>query len=264
MLRGALAAWAAAAALTALLRGQPPTQPAQPATQPAAGEMDARARVLAREVLADPLNVAAREELRRIRQEQDRHLRLAYTALADGLKTYLDAGAVLAAGPLEQAARSPRAVSLAASLPRPLPALLAEAQAAGDAERAARKKLCARCGGTGQADCGAHRCYASGKVPCPRCNGAGAIRKMLPGLQGYVYILCSDCGGLGVVPCQECGGTGTVPCPLCAKQPDGAGGQPPVPYEEARAIRQVICKARKLSRGGIDLYTDGALRCSPK
>jgi hypothetical protein len=220
--------------------------------------------MLVRQVLADPLDAAARGRLRELRQRRDRERRTAYAALADGLGAYLDAGPAMAADALERASRCPQAVWLAGSLPRPLAVLLAESHAAARRALAGRKKVCTRCGGTGRADCRAHRCHASGKVPCPRCKGTGAVRKTLPGFRGYAYVACPDCDGMGVSRCEECEGTGTVPCPACGKHAGAAAPAPIVPLAEEQAIRQVICKARRLSRGEIDLYTAGALTPSPK
>ena len=78
------------------------------------------------------------------------------------------------------------------------------------------------------------------------------------------YALCPDCAGAGVIGCSACGGTGTVSCPACKSRPAAHWSREHIAPEEGRRIRQVICKARRLGRGEIDLYTAGALKPSPK
>jgi hypothetical protein len=241
--------------------------PAQPRTQPSTRPAEAlkvHAAALARKVLDDPLNAAAAKELAELRKLQARGLMVAYAELAAGLKVYLDVGPELAVAPLERASQSPRAVSLTATLPRPLDVLLAAARAAARAVLSPKGKACSRCGDTGRDGCRAARCNASGKVPCPRCKGSGVSRRTMPGLRSPAYVICSDCGGLGAARCHDCSGAGVVACSSCKKTPDDDLDHPRVPFHEARAIREVICKARRLGRGGIDLHTPGALKRSPK
>jgi len=78
-----------------------------------------------------------------------------------------------------------------------------------------------------------------------------------------VLRICPDCAGTGVVRCEACGGRGTVACPAC-KRPAGRWAEGHLTPNEVKSIRQVVCRARWLSRGGIDLYTDGALKPPPK
>ena len=83
-------------------------------------------------------------------------------------------------------------------------------------------------------------------------------------LRTPVYRLCGDCGGMGVLRCPECNGAGVVPCTACQSRSQAARREQAVPDAEARRIRKIICMARRLGRGQIDLYTRGALKPSPK
>jgi len=258
--RAAWAAWLAvvAAAIAA------ETQPAAPAGEAAAGpEIDARAAALARKALADPLDAGAREKLAGLRRAQKRRDAAAYQALAQGLKAYIQAGPDMAAPALRKAAASPRAASLTQGLSKPLGKVLAELGPSG-LPGAQKTKICRKCGGTGRADCTASRCYASGMVPCTKCSGSGVIRVERPFPRPHEYALCPDCAGAGVVPCPVCGGVGTVPCPACKGKAAGDWSGRHLTAEETRRIREVICKAGRLARGEIDLYTAGALKPSPK
>ena len=257
-----LAGWLAVAA--AQPTGAQSTRPASAGETRAEArtgqDVDARARALARKVLADPLDAAARDELAALRRTQRQRDLAGFRALAQGLRAYLDAGAEFAAPALAKAVGSARAVSLTASLPRPLGKLL-PGPASAPAEAG---KLCRKCGNTGWADCTAARCNASGMVPCSACRGLGVIRIERAVPRAPVYRLCGECGGTGVVRCPQCNGSGVVPCTACRSHARASRGNRAADPAEARKIREVICKARRLGRGRIDLYTRDALKPSPK
>ena len=255
--------WAAALCLSVLPADPCGSAAPQAATRPAVSGVSAEAAALAAKVLADPLDSAAVARLRRLRRKQAIETRSAYEALARGLEAYLQDGPAAAAPALGIAARSARAMSLTRATGNSLARILKEALAAGRGAAANQPAVCDLCGGTGQADCRAHRCFASGMVPCSRCKATGVIRMKHPLLETYMRSPCPTCRGTGVVVCKVCGGSGTIPCPRCkgkGKPPPGARPDPPT----ARAVRRVICKARVLSRGRIDLYSDRALAPSPK
>lgn len=67
-------------------------------------------------------------------------------------------------------------------------------------------KLCAKCAGSGKAD-------------CPTCKGTGIIRKPCP-LCVNGKKACDTCRGLGFLPCPNCGGAGAFVCDVCG----GIGG----------------------------------------
>ncbi|MGB2822152.1 MAG: hypothetical protein WBF17_14305, partial [Phycisphaerae bacterium] len=226
-------------------------------------DLDVRAAALAGKVLADPLDAAAREELVRLRASQRRRDAAACRALAQGLAAYLDAGPQLAAPALRKAAGSAKAASLTRSLAKPLDKIVAALEDAGS-PLPGKAKTCRKCGDTGRADCWAYRCNASGMVPCTKCTGSGVVSVERPFPQAPGYALCPDCAGAGVIGCSACGGTGTVSCPACKSRPAANWSREHIAPEEVRRIRQVICKARRLGRGEIDLYTAGALKPSPK
>jgi hypothetical protein len=257
------AAWVAWLAVVAVAIAAE-TQPAAPTGEAAAGpELDARAAALAGKVLADPLDAAAREKLAGLRRAQERRDAAAYQALAQGLKAYIQAGPDMAAPALRKAAASARAASLTQGLSKPLGKILAELGPSG-LPGPEKTGICRKCGGTGRADCTASRCHASGMVPCTKCTGSGIIRVERPFPQPHEYALCPDCVGAGVVPCPVCSGAGTVPCPACKGKAAGDWSGQHLTPEETRRIREVICKAGRLARGEIDLYTSGALKPSPK
>ena len=255
LVRAAWIGWLAASVLGAAAAG--------PTTAPGGADLDARADALAGKVLADPLNAAARDDLERLRRTQCRRDLAAYRALAQGLRAYLAVGPDLAAPALRRAAASARAASLTRSLARPLGKILADLAPA-ESPAPGKRKACDKCADTGQTDCVAHRCYASGRVPCAQCKGTGVLRVEGPMLKVPVYRVCQDCGGTGVVRCQACAGTGAVRCTACKGQPEANWSQRHLAPAEVRQIRQVICKARRLARGEVDLYTAGALTCAPK
>jgi predicted RNA-binding Zn-ribbon protein involved in translation (DUF1610 family) len=242
----------------------PPRAQAQPAAdatpvvvrlQPA-GEGDAaREAQLLRKLLAGPPDDAVLSELAALRNRRLQRDADALDALARGLRLYLEVGPRLAAGPLDKATRNPNVFAVAGSLPRPLGELAAQCRAAAAARETAH--FCPRCGDTRLAPCA--RCAGSGYVPCPKCGGAGLLR----GSDGRVLGLCGQCGGAGVVRCQACGGAGSVECAACKPKP-GQAEESLLPAAEVREIRTVICKARWIRAGGIDLYTNGAREPAPK
>jgi len=281
VIAAALAAVLALPAAAATAQAQPETQPAAtqpdsdvgpviprlepvvlPPDEPAATGDDDRAARLARRLLANPLDVAARNELVELRARLSRRDADAVAALAAGLRMYLEIGPRLAAGPLGTAAGNSVALSLTGELPRPLDKIAAESRAAASAT-GQRARPCPKCGDTHLAPCTAYRCNGSGYVSCPKCGGSGVIRG--PDSSGTVRVLgvCQTCGGSGVVPCKACGGTGSVPCRACKPKPSRTAATL-LPAEEIQEIRKVICKARWIGAGGIDLYTNGARAPSPK
>jgi len=273
-----LAALPAARAVVAVARGEPESQPAAtrpasdagpvvprlkpvvlPADVPAATSDDDRAAELARKLLADPHDAAARAALGQLRARLRRRDADALDALARGLRMYLDIGLQLAAGPLEKAAGNSSALSLTRGLPHPLEKIVAESRAAATGEAA---RPCPKCGDTHLAPCTASGCNGSGYVRCAKCGGSGVIR----GPDRFTTVkaprLCPECGGSGVTSCRACGGTGAVACRACKPKPSRAAAL--LGAAEIREIRKVICKARWIRAGGIDLYTNGARAPSPK
>lgn len=185
----------------------------------------------------------------------------ALEALARGLRLYLRTGPVLAAGPLTKAASHSDVHALTTSLSRPLGKLAAECRAAAAAAPAPDRRggPCYRCGDTGESSC--LKCAASGRVICPTCSGLGAVREEDPAGRTVVTGLCEKCGSSGVIECDRCGGKGRVHCKICEDRP---GRPAPPSAAEQREMKKVICKARWLRAGGIDLYTTGARQVSPK
>jgi len=210
---------------------------------------------LLRKLLAGPPDDAALSELVALRNRRLQRDADALDALARGLGLYLEVGPRLAAGPLDKATRNPNVFALAGSLARPLAEVAAQCRAAASTRETAH--FCPRCGDTRLAPCA--RCTGSGYVPCPKCGGAGVLR----GSDGRVLGLCGQCGGAGVVVCQACGGAGSVECAACKPKP-GQAEESLLPAAEVHEIRKVICKARWIRAGGIDLYTNGAREPSPK
>ena len=242
--------------------------PVVPLLQPAGDGDAARAAGLLRKLLAGPPDAAALSELTALRNRRLQRDADALDALARGLQLYLEIGPQLAAGPLDKAMGNPNVFSLTAALPRPLEKIAAECRAAASARpwgssagEAAR--VCPRCGDTRLAPCTASRCSGSGYVPCPKCVGAGVLRG--PDSEGVVRILglCDQCGGAGVVACPACGAAGSVECTACKPKPNQAAASL-LQAKEVQEILKVICKARWIRAGGIDLYTNGAREPSPK
>ena len=99
----------------------------------------------------------------------------------------------------------------------------------------------------------------SGKIPCDRCKSSGSLRQDMPGAVRYVTVICPECFGHGVVPCPDCRGAGVAECSGCQKAP-GAMDIPRIAPSLEREIRLVLDELRWLRAGGVDLYTNGALR----
>jgi predicted RNA-binding Zn-ribbon protein involved in translation (DUF1610 family) len=242
--------------------------PVVPLLQPAGDGDAARAAGLLRKLLAGPPDAAALSELTALRNRQLHRDADALDALARGLRLYLEIGPQLAAGPLDKATGNPNVFSLTATLPRPLEKIAAECRAAASARpwgslAGEAAHVCPKCGDTRLAPCTASRCNGSGYVPCPKCGGAGVLRG--PDSEGVVRVLglCGQCSGAGVVACQTCGLAGSVECTACKPKPSQAAASL-LPAKEVQEIRKVICKARWIRAGGIDLYTNGAREPSPK
>lgn len=242
--------------------------PVAPLLQPAKDASAARAEELLRKLLNGPPDAAALGELIELRNRRLQRDADALDALARGLRLYLEIGPALAAGPLEKATGNPNVFSLAAGLPTPLDKIAAQCRAAAvppprDTPAAEAARVCLKCGDTRLAPCTASRCNGSGYVPCPKCGGAGVLRG--PDSDGTVRVLgmCDQCSGAGVVACQACGGTGSVECTACKPKPSQAAASLLGPAE-VQEILKVICKARWIRAGGIDLYTNGARETSPK
>jgi len=258
----------AALVTPALAPPRPQSEPAEPAAdltpvvvrvQPANDSDAARAAGLLRRLLAGPPDAAALGELTVLRNRQLHRDADALDALARGLRLYLEIGPRLAAGLLDKATANPNVFSLTVALPSPLEKIATECRAA--AGEAAR--VCPKCGDTRLAPCTASRCNGSGHVPCPKCGGAGVLRGLDSNGTVRVLGLCGQCGGSGVVECQACGSTGSVECTACKPKPSQAAASL-LPAAEVQEIRKVICKARWIRAGGIDLYTNGAREPSPK
>jgi len=66
------------------------------------------------------------------------------------------------------------------------------------------KRICSRCGGTGQKIC--ERCYGKGETRCYRCNGTGIAND---GRR------CNECNG-GYERCTRCQGRTRIDCDNCA------------------------------------------------
>jgi hypothetical protein len=248
------AALAGAAAAYKSPTTAPATEPA--ATTQAAAAADANSSVarLVTQVLADPANIAARTRLAGIRESQAAEDLGACEALMNGLDVYLRVGAEAALPGLERAARSKLAVALTASMSKPLNKWLLDVREEAQTEAAARGRLCPMCGGLGQKACTATGCYGSGKIPCEKCKGSGGGR--------LLTMRCAECNGSGESPCRACGGSGLMDC-TCQK---GAAPKitPRVTHAREVQIRETIDKIRWVRAGGIDLYTDGALRCGAR
>jgi hypothetical protein len=234
---------------------QPRAAQTQAATAPAPAAADANSAVarLVAQVLADPANAAARNKLAYIRDSQEVEDLTACQALVNGLEVYIRVGAEAALPALERAACSKLALALTASMSTPLDKWLSEARREAQDESAARKRLCSACGGSGQKPCPAPDCYGSGKVKCDKCKGTGSS-----GASRTITMKCPACDGSGVVACRACDGTGLVDCP-CQKVP-GVRIAPRLAEGRKMDLRRVIDQVRWLRAGGIDLYTDGALR----
>jgi len=247
---------------------EPATEPGPvvPQLQPAKDPAAARADKLLRKLLNGPPDASALSDLIELRNRLLQRDADALSAIACGLRLYLDIGPQLAAGPLDKAMGNPNVSSLAAALPTPLAKIAGECRAAAlparrgtPAGEAAR--VCLRCGDTHLAPCS--RCNGSGYVPCPKCGGAGVLRGSDSDGTVRILGLCPQCNGAGVVACQTCGGTGSVECTACKPKPSQAAALL-LPAAEVREIRKVVCKARWIRAGGIDLYTKDAREPSPK
>jgi len=231
-----------------------------PADASPAGDDYAGVARLAKKLLADPLDAAARDRLAELRARLQKRDADAMDALACGLRIYLDIGPQLAASPLKKAADNSSAQSLTVGMDRSLEEIIGASRSSAKGEAA---WVCPKCGDTGFALCTAFRCNGSGYVPCAKCGGLGVIRG--PDKDGIIKVLgfCPECGGSGVVSCQVCRGKGSVACKGCKRKPSQAAGGV-LAASELREIQKVICKARWIRAGGVDLYTNGARATSPK
>ncbi len=201
---------------------------------------------LSKQVLADPTNAPACEQLAALREDRARQRQASLQALADGLTAYLAGRTPMAAPLLREAGKSPYVRQVAEnSLGRRLDDLVVGANGAAG--------RCDACGDTGRADCPATGCYATGQTICQECSGRGIINRAArvtrcPVCRGDGTVVCTKCQGSGTVACTECGGVRAVG--LTARQ--------------VVAARRTIAVASYLHARGADLFTRDALTTSQR
>jgi hypothetical protein len=205
-------------------------------------------------LLAQPSNEEAARQLAALRRLERAERAEALSALADGLSAYLERDLIVAGDLLRKAAASCEVKELADGfLLRSLDEMIAECPERKIDAKADDETVCSFCGDTGLADCA--KCKGAGKTRCPKCKGRGELR--VSGARG-VTVSCDECRGSGVVTCERCLGSGTMPCRACTKRVEAV--QPTQLGPNAiEAARKVICMARYLKAGGVDLYSAGAL-----
>ncbi|MHC4167120.1 MAG: hypothetical protein ACYSWQ_09205 [Planctomycetota bacterium] len=215
----------------------------------ASGDSEDEIRDLCKIVLSNPIDSAARRRLAGLRRQQLQRRRQALNALARGLKFYADDRFQSTIPDLSKAMQSKYVVDLANSvLLTPLEDVLEECK-----KHEKPKTRCPSCLDTKGAVC--RDCSGSGVGICPECRGKGtAGRFSRPGSSGQ----CRACRGSGCFECSDCAGEGFVPCKRCAPKDGGMGAN------EREAIEKLIAMAVYLREGGLDFFTQDALRCSPR
>ena len=208
---------------------------------------------LGRQVLADPANVALRQDYELLRREEVVQQQKALEALAHGLEAYVEGQFAEAAASLQKAARC-SAVMQWAKWTAPMDRVAA---ACGVRPRRAKAAVhvCPECGGTNQADCS--DCRGAGWKRCTRCKGTGQYRSRSRYSRRALRRPCETCKRTGMIACGTCKGRGSVPCKACAAR---AKMRRPGPANAAvrRAVRQLILKARYRHAGGL-LFDDPAM-----
>jgi len=54
------------------------------------------------------------------------------------------------------------------------------------------------------------KCYGSGMVDCPTCDGRYSVARLLDDVAGLEHEVCPNCDNEFEVTCNKCGGTGTI------------------------------------------------------
>jgi len=201
-------------------------------------------------VLSNPIDSAAHRRLAGLRRQQLQQRRQALNALARGLTFYIDRRLQSTMPELSKAMQSRYVVDLANSiLLTPLEDVLEECK-----KYKKPKTRCPSCLETRWAVC--KDCSGSGATVCRECRGMGLAggRFSRPGSSGE----CEGCRGSGYFECGECAGEGFVRCTRCVARNAGMGAN------EREAIEKLIAMAVYLRNGGVDFFTQNALKCSPR
>ena len=200
-------------------------------------------------VLSNPIDSAARRRLTGLRQQQLQRRRQALNALARGLNFYIDRRLQSTTPELSKAMQSKYVVDLANSV------LLTRLEDVLEQCRKHKKPKtrCPSCLDSKWAVC--RDCGGAGAGTCQECRGTGrAGRFSRPGSSGQ----CRVCRGSGCFECSECASEGFVPCKRCTPKNGGMGAN------EREAVERLIAMAIYLRDGGVDFFTQDALKCSPR
>ncbi len=200
-------------------------------------------------VLSNPIDSAARRRLAGLRRQQLQQRREALNALARGLNFYIDHRLEATIPDLSKAMQSKYVVDLADSvLLTPLQDILEEC-----GKHRKPRTRCPSCLDTRWAVC--RDCSSAGVDVCRECRGMGRAGYLSrTGSSGQ----CTNCRGSGYFECNACAGEGFVSCRRCAPEDGGMGAN------EREAVERVIAMAIYLRDGGVDFFTQDALKCSPR
>lgn len=231
------------------------------ATVHSAAEVRTRIDEICGRILAEPAEYGLddRIEVHRLRQQLAETQRRGYQGLVSGLKAYLDGRHCDAAEHLARAVEADTVASFADDgLGGRLGAILAQCK------KQCQAGVCEQCGGSGVDDCGA--CAGVGWKVCRRCRGEGRIsakdaRRQRGAAEVTGPIVCELCAGLGVVKCEKCSGQGLAVCGQI-----GQGGHELIDFKpgEKAMIESVIAEAKYLLGGGVDVFTQMALKMAPR
>lgn len=231
------------------------------ATVRSAAQVRTRIDEICGRILAEPAEYGLddRIEVHRLRQQLAKTQRRGYQGLVSGLKAYLDGRHCDASEYLAQAVEVDIVASFADDgLGGRLGAIVAQCQ------EQCQAGVCEQCGGGGVDDCGA--CAGVGWKVCRRCRGEGRIsakdaRRQRGAAEVGGPIVCELCYGLGVVRCEKCSGQGLAVCGLI-----GEAGHSAEHFNtsEKILIESVIAEAKYLLGGGVDVFTQRALKMAPR
>ena len=184
-----------------------------------------------------------------VRVEQLQHRRQSLNALARGLGSYVDHRLQSAIPDLSKAMQSKYVVDLANSvLLIPIEDVLEQCR-----KHDKPKTRCPFCLDTKLAVC--RHCGGAGVEVCRECRGTGRpTRVSRPGGSRQ----CVGCRGSGCFECGNCTGEGFAPCKRCAPKDGGMGAN------EREAVEKLIAMAIYLRDGGVDIFTQDALKRSPR
>jgi hypothetical protein len=204
---------------------------------------------LCKHVLSNPIDATARRTLAGLRPPQRQRRHQGLDALARGLDSYVNHQPQPTILNLNKAKQSPYILDWANSiLPTSVDDMLEKCK-----QYKKSTTRCRLCLGTYWSAC--KSCEGAGVRRCLQCRGLGATSASPRlGRPGH----CGACEGLGCFECRECTGEGFVPCMRCTPKDGG------IPANERKTIEDLMAMAIYLRDGGIDFFTQDALKCSPR